>query len=126
MPQLRSYFLGPFRVMRDDKSVIGFEADKVRALLAFLIVEADRPHHRDVLAALLWPDQPDTAARQSLRQALYIVRQAVDGGRESGVGSRESVSVAVPDSRLPTSDSFLVTRLAVQFNPASDTWCDIW
>src|SRR5438477_12539505 len=98
MSQLRSYFLGPFRVMRDGKSVIGFEADKMRALLAYLIVEADRPHHRDVLAALLWPDQPDTAARQSLRQALYIVRQAVDEGSD------------------PT---LLATRLTIQFNPAT-------
>src|SRR5262245_58617402 len=110
MSQLRSYFLGPFRVMRDDHSVIGFEADKVRALLAYLIFEADRPHHRDVLAALLWPDLPDKAARQSLRQAIYIVRQALD---------------EASDGADPTPPTLLATRLAVQFNPASDTWCDL-
>src|SRR5437764_8393416 len=86
MSQLVNCFLGPFQVARDDKSVLGFESDKMRALLAYLVVEAGRPHHREALAALLWPDQTDTAARQNLRQALYIVRQAVDGGRESGTG----------------------------------------
>src|ERR1043165_7115329 len=111
MSQLRSYFLGPFRVMRDDQSVIGLEADKMLALLAYLIVEADHPHHRDVLAALLWPDRPDAAARQSLRQALYIVRQAVDAGSDGS------------DPALPT---LLATRLTVQCNPASDTLCDVW
>lgn len=128
MSQLQNYFLGPFRVMRDDHSVIGFESDKMRALLAYLIVEADRPHHRDVLAALLWPDQPDAAARQSLRQALYIVRQAVDGDQGSGVrgqgsGSEDKLLIPDPRSLIPT---LLATRLTVQCNPASDTWCDVW
>src|SRR6478752_2485677 len=101
MSQLRTYLLGPFRVTRDDKHVIGFESDKMRALLAYLIVEADRPHQRETLAALLWPEQTDTAARQGLRQALYILRLALG-------------------------DVLLVTRQTVQFNRASDTWCDVW
>src|SRR5262245_41236455 len=95
MSQLQNYFLGPFRVVRNDKSVIGFESDKMRPLLAYLIVEADRPHRREALAALLWPDQPDTAARQGLRQALYILRQALG-------------------------DILLVTRQTVQFSPANN------
>src|SRR3954453_17471708 len=82
-PQLRASFLGLFRVTRDDKNIAGFESDKMRALLAYLIVESGRPHQRESLAALLWPDQADTAARQNLRQALYIVRQAIDGGRQA-------------------------------------------
>src|SRR5690242_888381 len=71
MAQLRSYFLGPFRVTYDDRSVVGFESDKGRALLAYLLIEADHPHRREALAALLWPDHTETAARQNLRQALY-------------------------------------------------------
>src|SRR5438552_2431050 len=133
MSQLRTCFLGPFRVTRDDNSVLGFESDKMRALLAYLIIEGHRPHHRDALAALLWPDQTDTAARQSLRQALYVVRHAIDGDRgyerqRGAVGAQESTSVL--DSRPPTPDLrpplLLVTRQTVQVNPASDTWCDVW
>ena len=36
MAQLRNYFLGPFQVTYDDRSVIGFESDKGRALLAYV------------------------------------------------------------------------------------------
>jgi DNA-binding SARP family transcriptional activator len=38
--------LGPFHVTLDGKPVAGFESNKVRALLAYLAVEADRPHSR--------------------------------------------------------------------------------
>src|SRR4051812_22416592 len=77
MAQLRNYFLGPFQVTRDDQSVIGFESDKGRALLAYLLIETARPHRREALAALFWPDQTDRAGRQSLRQALYTLRHTL-------------------------------------------------
>jgi predicted ATPase/DNA-binding SARP family transcriptional activator len=118
MSQLRNYFLGPFRVTRDDKSVIGFESDKMRALLVYLLTETDRPHPREALAALLWPDQADTAARQNLRQALYVLRHTLSG--KSGEHSQNG------KDRGDNTGSLLVTRQAVQFNPESDTWCDVW
>ena len=106
MSELRTYFLGPLRVTRDDKSITGFESDKMRALLAYLIIEADRPHRREALAALLWPDQLEAAARQSLRQAIYVLRNAL-----GAVG--------------PATSPLLVTRQTVQLNPAVDISCDV-
>jgi DNA-binding SARP family transcriptional activator len=47
-----------------------FAYTRARALLAYLAVEADRPHERDELAGLLWPDLPNPAARTNLRQVL--------------------------------------------------------
>jgi DNA-binding SARP family transcriptional activator len=44
----------------------GFESIKVRALLAYLAVEAKWPHRRKALAGLLWPDLPDETARTNL------------------------------------------------------------
>ena len=44
MSRFRMDFLGQFRVMRDDQRITGFESDKTRALLAYLVIEADRPH----------------------------------------------------------------------------------
>ena len=61
---------GPPQAMRAGRPLAGFESNKVWALLAYLLVEADRPHQRDALAGLLWPDQPDPVARHNLRQAL--------------------------------------------------------
>jgi predicted ATPase/DNA-binding SARP family transcriptional activator len=119
MAQLRSYFLGPFRVTYDDRSVVGFESDKGRALLAYLLIEADRPHRREALAALLWPDQTETAARQNLRQALYNLHHIL-----STAGAAHSAPHRGDDPGSHTGP-LLVTRQTVQLNPASDTWGDV-
>ena len=106
MAQLSLALLGPLLVTRDGQPVTGFESAKVRALLVYLAVEADRPHHRDALAGLLWPEQSDQAARTNLRQALANLRQTI--------GDR----AAAPP--------FLqVTRATVQFNRAGDCTLDV-
>ncbi len=77
MSILRIALLGSFQVTRDEQPVTAFESDKVRALLAYLAVEANRPHRRETLAALLWPDMPESTARSNLRHALANLRQAI-------------------------------------------------
>src|SRR5512139_1550005 len=84
MTRLVVRLLGGFRVEVDGEAVYGFETDKARALFAYLIVEADRPHRREILASLLWPERPDAIARANLRQALVRVRRALgDYGQPS-------------------------------------------
>ena len=82
MPQLMLHLLGSFQATLDGQPITGFESNKVRALLAYLAVEAERPHSRDELIGLLWPDQPDATARANLRQALANLRNAI-GDRTS-------------------------------------------
>ena len=106
MTRLSLSLLGPFEVLLDREPVTDFATDKARALLAYLAVEADRPHRRDALAGLLWPDQPQRKARQNLRQALSYLRQAI--------GDQDEV---VP--------FLLVSRETIQFNTASDHWVDV-
>src|SRR5512137_3036106 len=77
MTRLVVRLLGGYRVELDGEAVYDFRTDKARALLAYLVVEADRPHRRETLAGLLWPDRPDKAARANLRQALCFLRQAL-------------------------------------------------
>lgn len=77
MSDLQIVLLGSFQVTYHDQPVAAFESDKVRALLAYLAVEVDQPHHRETLAALLWPDMPETAARSNLRHALVNLRRAI-------------------------------------------------
>jgi predicted ATPase/DNA-binding SARP family transcriptional activator len=103
MPQFSASLLGPLRLLRDGAPVSGFESDKVRALLAYLLVEADRPHRRGALAELLWPERPERAALLNLNQALANLRRVV--------GDRDA---AVP--------LLLATREAIQLNPAAG--CD--
>src|SRR6266540_5867025 len=54
----------------------GLGTSKGLALLAYLALEAG-PHTREELAALLWGDSPETAARASLRQTLKRLRTLV-------------------------------------------------
>jgi len=46
MARLQISLLGPFQAALDGKPVTGFESNKVRALLTYLAVEADRSHPR--------------------------------------------------------------------------------
>ena len=77
MTKLQVRLFGPHEVAVDDTPVSGFDSDKVRALLAYLVVEAARPHRRQKLAGLLWPDFPERSARTNLRRALSNLRQVI-------------------------------------------------
>lgn len=68
--------LGTFNVTLDGQPV-RFATARARALLAYLAVEADRPHRREALAALLWPHHPEAASRQNLSQELARLRRAI-------------------------------------------------
>ena len=57
--------------------VIRPHSAKVVALLAYMVLEADRYHSREKLATLLWGESLDTRARASLRQGLYSLRQVL-------------------------------------------------
>ena len=70
--------LGPLEITTAHASGSGFLSDKVRALLVYLALEADRPLRRETLAALLWPGQPEKKARANLRRALANCRQVID------------------------------------------------
>jgi DNA-binding SARP family transcriptional activator len=106
MAQLNISLLGTFQVMLGGRPQSAFETDKTRALLAFLAVESNRPHRREALATMLWPNYSDRAARNSLRQTLFRLRQAIADQKKS-------------DPHL------LVSVHDVQFNPASEHWLDV-
>jgi DNA-binding SARP family transcriptional activator len=63
-----------------DGRTVRLPTRKSRALLAYLADHPGRRFTRDHLGALLWGDQPDAQARQSLRQALSTLRQAAGAG----------------------------------------------
>jgi predicted ATPase/DNA-binding SARP family transcriptional activator len=94
--------LGPFEVAIDGAPVTTFAYAKVRALLAYLAVGTQRPHPRSELATLLWPDQPEQAARASLSQALTTLRNALgDKGAERPLLLADTQHVQLdPNSRI--------------------------
>ena len=106
MPRLSLSLLGSFQATLDGRPITGFESDRVRALLAYLAVEADRPHRRETVVGLLWPDWPEPSASTNLRNALSNLRKAI--------GDREAAAPVL-----------LVDRETIQFNPAGDAWVDV-
>ena len=106
MPHLDVTLFGGFQVALDGKPLTPFRTDKNRALLAYLALESDRRHRREALAALLWPAKPKSAARNSLRQALFHLRHLLPEG---------------PDD----APYLIITNKQVQFNPTSDHWIDV-
>lgn len=60
--------------LRADGEPVPLSRRKAMALLAYLAVTRSR-HHRETLAALLWPESDSTAAYSALRNVLWILRQ---------------------------------------------------
>ncbi|MBI4787136.1 MAG: tetratricopeptide repeat protein [Chloroflexi bacterium] len=69
--------LGAPQVLLSGRVVIDQRFPKVLALLAYLALEAHRPHSRIALAGLLWPELPEARAFQDLRQTLARLRRAI-------------------------------------------------
>ena len=106
MARLCLRLFGPFDATLDGELITAFKSDKARALLAYLVVEAERPHRREKLAGLLWPEWPERDARGRLRRVLSNLRLAI--------GDREA-----------TPPFLHVPRQTIQFNTASDGWVDV-
>jgi predicted ATPase/DNA-binding SARP family transcriptional activator len=103
MPPLSLRLLGTFQVLRDGAPITRFRGDKVRALLAYLATETDRPHARAALAALLWPEHGDDLALRNLTQAVVRLRAVLgDEGMllessRDALGWRAAACVDVPE-----------------------------
>ncbi len=106
MARLSLSLLGPFQATLDGEPIARFESDKVRALLAYLAVEADRPHRRATLVGLLWPDWPEGVARRNLSHALANLRRAIGDDQA-------------------TPPFLLITPQTIQFNCAADYCLDV-
>lgn len=85
---------GGFALQRGGEPV-AISVKKSRALLAYLALHPDRIHAREKLATLLWGDRFDKQARQSLRQAITILRRELAVGDDSDIfiGDREQLGI---------------------------------
>ncbi len=97
-PSFRLYLLGAFRLERDGETV-SLSTRKVASLLTYLVLHPQE-HAREKIAALLWGDSTDEAARRSLRVALSNLRAQLGA------------------------DAILSDALTVQFNPQFALWVD--
>jgi predicted ATPase/DNA-binding SARP family transcriptional activator len=93
---LQLTLFGGFSAHLNGNALTDFRSDKIRGLLAYLAVEADRPHRREVLATLFWGEMADSFAKRNLRQSLYRLKQ----------------SVVLPDSWLEATRQTVMVRKA--------------
>jgi predicted ATPase/DNA-binding SARP family transcriptional activator/Tfp pilus assembly protein PilF len=106
MAQLTLLLLGPFQALLNGAPITGFESARVRALLIYLAVERARPHPRESLVELFWPEQPSGVGAANLRHALANLRKAIGDQRA-------------------TPPFLLITPATLQFNSASNTVMDL-
>ena len=99
-------FLGGFQAAIAQNPIAESRAKRIEALLIYLAMEPGRPHRREVLIGLLFPDMPEEAARTNLRQTLTRLRRAIRD------------SEAAPSF-------LLVSRESTQFNQESDYGLDV-
>src|SRR5450830_1167102 len=70
--------LGGFDARFNGLSLTGISYNKMRALLAYLAVEREQDHSREMLAALLWQNNDAITARGNLRRTLSDLRRALE------------------------------------------------
>lgn len=78
MSVLNITLFGPPCVEREGVP-LRFQRGQTLALLAYLAA-ADRPHGRDALAALFWPQQDEQQAHAALRRSLYDLGRTIGKG----------------------------------------------
>jgi predicted ATPase/DNA-binding SARP family transcriptional activator len=105
--QFRLYLLGSFRLESfvagaravDKAESISLPTRKIESLLAYLVLHPEL-HAREKLAALIWGDSTDEQARNSLRNALSVLRKQLED------------------------DLLLVDRETAQLSPRFPLWVD--
>lgn len=79
MRRLQLFLLGGFYARSGALTVPLPTAKKAQALFAYLALRPGQPQPRDKLATLLWGESPAVQARNSLRQAIFAIRQMLGG-----------------------------------------------
>jgi DNA-binding SARP family transcriptional activator/tetratricopeptide (TPR) repeat protein len=102
-PGLRVFLFGQPRVLHRGVPCKLKNAGGTLPLLAYLLLNRERPSYRTHVASVLWPDEADDEARDKLRRYIYHLR-----------------------SSLPQQAEWIRTTAdTVQWNLAAPFWCDV-
>lgn len=81
---------------------------KAQEMFCYLLIHRDRPHLREIVADVLWPDSPNAQPRKCLRQALWRLQAVLD---------RQTARCSNP--------LFLVEPDWIRLNPEAGLWLDV-
>jgi DNA-binding SARP family transcriptional activator len=82
MNTLRIRLFGKFQAELEGRALNNLDAFKVQELFCYLLLNRDRPHHRESLSGLLWGDNETPQSKKYLRQALWQLQLALNSGAE--------------------------------------------
>lgn len=96
-------------------TTVSLPGKRTEQLLAYLLVQRDRQHHREVLAGTLWPESSAAQSRKYLRQSLWQLRSL---GIDDGLLIHDADWIRVDGGRLWLDVAELETAYApVRFTP---------
>jgi DNA-binding SARP family transcriptional activator len=85
--------LGPLEVVGDDGRPIPFPAPKVRALLALLLLDANRPVSTDRIVDQLWEEHPPATATKTVQVYISQLRKTLGPDRIETRGNAYALHV---------------------------------
>src|SRR3954451_10342339 len=74
---LRIELLGKLRFIFKQQILDSVSTNRLKSLLAYLVLHSDVAQSREHLAFLLWPESTESQARTNLRQLLHHLRRAL-------------------------------------------------
>lgn len=74
---LTIHLLGGFHLQVESERIPTLIVPRLQSLLAYMVVNCQRPLLRQQLAFLFWPDSTEAQARSNLRHALHDLRRAL-------------------------------------------------
>src|ERR1051326_2014425 len=95
--------LGRLRVTQGDRVITRFRSQHAAGLLAYLAYYMHRPHPREVLIELFWPQSEPLRRRNNLSRELTSLRRLLE------------------TPGLPAGAVIITDRTSVQLNPAACT-----
>ena len=90
---LRIAVLGELRLEAENGALQPPRSRRARSVLGWLALHPGT-HARSKLAAVFWPDVPESSARASLRSALWSLRRSLGPAAEALAASSETVGLA--------------------------------
>ncbi len=115
MTLLHLSLLGGFECRPAAGAPLIFPTRKVRALLAYLAMNAAQAQRREQLAALLWADHGEAQARANLRKTLSRLREALPAAARDCLAAAADQIAIRPD--LIEVDAWHFERLAADATP---------
>src|SRR5580700_7450235 len=74
---MRIKLFGNLRITFEGRPVTAINTNRLRSLIAYLILHGDAPQPRERLAFLLWPASSESQARTNLRQLIHHLKRAL-------------------------------------------------